>query len=105
MPNERGRAGSDIKQRDSGAGAKSTGFKSREAVRICLGDDGSEQERSQQREEFLALLDSMDAASEEEIDRFLADREHVEPVPELSTETISKVRAMIKESKRLNRAE
>ena len=64
----------------------------------------SEQERLRQRAEFLALLDSLGAASEEEIDRVLAEREQVEPEPELSAETISKFREMIEESERLKRA-
>lgn len=65
----------------------------------------SEQDRLQQREEFLALLNRLGTASEEEIDRVLAEREQVEPEPELDTETISKFREMIEESKRVNRAE
>jgi hypothetical protein len=65
----------------------------------------SEQERLQQREEFLALPDSLGAASAEEIDRVLAEREQVEPEPELSVETISRFREMIGESRRINRAE
>ncbi len=58
----------------------------------------SEPERLQQRAEFLALLDRLDTASEEEIDRALAEREPVEPEPELDAETISKFRALIEES-------
>ncbi|MGH9935846.1 MAG: hypothetical protein ACREAM_06335 [Blastocatellia bacterium] len=56
-----------------------------------------------QRAEFLALLDSLGTASEEEIDRILAKRDQVEPEPELGAETISKFREMIEESERLKR--
>jgi len=55
-----------------------------------------------QREAFLALLDHLGKASDEEIDRVLAEREWVEPGPELGAETISKFREMIEESKRSN---
>jgi hypothetical protein len=65
----------------------------------------SEQNRLRQREEFHALLDRLGTASEEEIDRVLGEREKVEPEPELNTDTISKFREMIEESKRLNKAE
>jgi hypothetical protein len=58
----------------------------------------------EQRREFLALLDRLGAASEDEIDRVLAERELVEPEPELSAETISKFREMIEESERLKGA-
>jgi hypothetical protein len=58
----------------------------------------SEPERLQQRAEFLALLDRLGTASEEEIDRALAEREPIEPEPELDAETISKFRALIEES-------
>jgi hypothetical protein len=54
-------------------------------------------ERLQQRAEFLALLDRLGTASDEEIDRVLAEREPVEPEPELDAETISKFRALIGE--------
>jgi hypothetical protein len=64
----------------------------------------SEQERLQQRAEFLALLDRLGTASEEEIEQVLAEREEVEPEPELSAETLSKFRELIEESKRLKRA-
>jgi hypothetical protein len=64
----------------------------------------SEQERLQQRAEFLALLDKLGTASEEEMDRVLAGREQVEPEPELGAETISKFREMIEESKRSKRS-
>ncbi len=58
----------------------------------------SEPERLQQRAEFLALLDRLGTASEEEIESALAEREPVEPDPELDAETISKFRALIEES-------
>lgn len=61
----------------------------------------SEPERLQQRAEFLALLDRLGTASEEEIDRVLAERESVEPEPELDAETISKFRALIEKGNRL----
>jgi len=64
----------------------------------------SEAERSQQGVEFLALLDRLDTASEEEIERALAEREVVEAEPELDAETISKFRALIEERKRVKRA-
>lgn len=61
----------------------------------------SEQDRFQQREAFLALLNSLgDAASEEEIDLVLAEREEIQPEPELSAETVFKFRNMINRLKR-----
>ncbi len=64
----------------------------------------SEAERSQQRAEFLALLNRLGTTSEEEMERTLAEREPVEPEPELDAETISKFRALIEERKRVKRA-
>ena len=61
----------------------------------------SEPDRLQQRADFLALLDRSGTASEEEIDRVLAEREPVEAEPELSVETVSKVRALI-EARKMN---
>ena len=58
-----------------------------------------EPQRLQQRAEFLALRDRLGTASEEEIARRLAEREPVEPEPELDAETISKFRALIEQSK------
>ncbi len=64
----------------------------------------SEQDRLRQREEFLALLDRLGVASEEEVDRALAEREQVEPEPELDAETISKFRKMIEENRSLEKS-
>ena len=63
----------------------------------------SEPDRLQQRADFLALLDRRGTASEEDIDRVMAEREPVAPEPELSAETVSKVRALIEARKVMNR--
>ncbi len=59
----------------------------------------SETERLQQRADFLALRDRLGTATEEEIDRALAEREPAAPEPELSAETASKMRALIEARK------
>ncbi|MBI1765974.1 MAG: toxin-antitoxin system HicB family antitoxin [Acidobacteria bacterium] len=59
----------------------------------------SDTERLQQRADFLALLDRLGTASDDEIDRVLAERERVAPEPELSVETAAKMRALIEARK------
>ncbi len=59
----------------------------------------SDTERLQQRADFLALLDRLGTATEEEIDRTLAERQPVAPEPELTEETASKMRALIEARK------
>lgn len=59
----------------------------------------SDTERLQQRADFLALLDRLGTATEEDIDRALAERQPVAPEPELSEETASKMRALIEARK------
>jgi hypothetical protein len=59
----------------------------------------SETDSLQQRADFMSLHDRLGTASEEEIDRVLAWRKFVEPEPELSTETVSRVRALIEACK------
>ena len=53
-------------------------------------------EVGQQRQQFEALLEAWgDAASDEEVDAFLAARELAEPEPELTLELVAKVQARI----------
>ena len=59
----------------------------------------SETERLQHRNDFLALLDRMESASDEDIDRALAESELVAPEPALSPDTVSKFRALIETRK------
>jgi len=56
----------------------------------------SPEEIEQQRQQFAALLETWgNAASEEDVDAFLAAREIAEPEPELTPELVSKVQARI----------
>jgi hypothetical protein len=59
----------------------------------------SEAERLQQQKDFQALLNRVALASDEEMDRVLAEREQVSPDPDLSEDTIAKFRALIEERK------
>ncbi|MBL8187846.1 MAG: hypothetical protein JNK38_07550 [Acidobacteria bacterium] len=59
----------------------------------------SDAECLQQRAEFLALLHRLGTVTEEELDRALAERDPIAPEPELSAETIAKLRALIEARK------
>ena len=59
----------------------------------------SDAERLQQRAEFLALLHRLGTATEEELDRALAERDPIAPEPELSKETAAKLRSLIETRK------
>ncbi len=48
--------------------------------------------QEQEREAFARLLESAPAATDEEMAQFLAEREPVEPEPELSPEVIARLR-------------
>jgi len=59
----------------------------------------SETERLQQRVDFLALLDRLGTATEEETDRALDERGPAAHEPELSEGTAAKMRVLIERAK------
>jgi hypothetical protein len=60
----------------------------------------SPEEQERQRESFAALRQQLGRASADEIERALAEREPVEPEPELTPEIIARVRERIEEQRK-----